>query len=49
MPPGGRRAGKFGTHANLRKGVAGMLGEWGTFIMIAVWVLVIVLFARGGG
>jgi len=26
-----------------------MAGEWGTLIMIAVWVLVIVLFARGGG
>jgi len=26
-----------------------MAGEWGTLIMVAVWVLVIVLFARGGG
>jgi len=26
-----------------------MAGEWGTLIMIVVWVLVIVLFARGGG
>jgi len=28
---------------------ATMAGEWGTLIMIVVWVLVIVLFARGGG
>ena len=26
-----------------------MAGEWGTLIVIVVWVLVIVLFARGGG
>ncbi len=46
--PGGRRA-RSGDGIEPQEEGATMAGEWGTLIMIAVWVLVIVLFARGGG
>jgi len=46
--PGGRRA-RSGDGIEPVEEDATMAGEWGTLIMIAVAVVLIVLFARGGG
>jgi hypothetical protein len=46
MPPGGRRA-RSGDEIEPEEEDAKMAGTWGTVILIAV--VLIVLFARGGG